>query len=130
MGIARLKHGRLKSVTLSDKRGEVIERYEAGIIHDHRAPVATPRSVGLGDLVATFAQPIAALVDSLTDRLLSASNKTALAGCGACARRHRKLNLICPDILTCPALGEILNLLPSAARTAIVSAAKRHIKGL
>lgn len=44
MGVARLKHGQLKSVTLNDRRGEVIERYEAGVIIDNRPPsIHVPR---------------------------------------------------------------------------------------
>jgi hypothetical protein len=87
-----------------------------------------PHRVGLGDLVARFAQPIAAVVDALTDRFLTAEHKTELAKCSACARRHRKLNLLCPDVLTCPVLGHLLDLLPGPARKALLAAAEKHAK--
>jgi hypothetical protein len=129
MGVAKLKHGKLKSVTLNDRRGEVIERYEAGVITDNRPPmIHTPRPVGFGDLVATFAQPIAAAIDALTERLLTAEHRTELAKCSACARRHRKGNLLCPDITTCPILAHLLASLPSFARDAILAAAARYAK--
>lgn len=129
MGVARLKHGKLKSVTLNDRLGEVIERYESGVIHDHRAPIIhAPRPVGLGDLIATFAQPIAAKIDAITERFLTEEHKTALASCGACSRRHRKGNLICPDITTCPVLARLLAMLPAFARDALLAAAAKHAR--
>lgn len=129
MGVARLKHGQLKSVTLNDRRGEVIERYEAGVITDHRAPIAhAPRPVGLGDLIATFAQPIAWAIDQALNALLTREHKDALQNCSACARRHMKGNLICPDITTCPVLAQILAVLPAVARDAVLEAAAKHRK--
>lgn len=82
--------------------------------------------VGLGDLVASLAKPIAHLIDALTERMLSAEHKTALGDCSACQRRHRKLNLLCPDILTCPCLGKLLTRLPKGARTALLKASEKH----
>lgn len=129
MGVARLRSGTLKSVTLNTRRGEVIERYEAGPLHDQRAAlVHAPRPVGLGDLLATFAQPIAVAVDAVLNRFLTADHRSALASCSACARRHMTGNLICPDVLTCPMLAHLLALLPAAARDAILSAAQKHAK--
>jgi hypothetical protein len=45
---------------------------------------------GLGDLVATFAEPIAAL----SDKHLG----THLVGCNACAQRRAALNRLVPDL--------------------------------
>ncbi len=87
-----------------------------------------PRLPGLGDLVATFAQPIAAVIDRITESMLSAEHKTALRGCSACARRQNKLNLLCPDIRTCPFLGKLVEMLPASARGALLDAAQKRIK--
>ncbi len=129
MGAARLKHGKLKSVTLNDKRGEVIERYKAGVLVDQRPPIIHgPRPVGLGDLIATFAQPIAWAIDQVIDRFLTEDDRGYLQHCSACAQRHAKGNLKCPDIRTCPFLGRLIALLPDAAREALLAAVAKHAK--
>jgi hypothetical protein len=127
MGVARLKNGTLKAVTLNDRHGEPIERYEAGVITDHRSTVIhARRPVGLGDLIATFAQPIAWAIDQALNAFLTREHRDALQNCSACARRHMKGNLLCPDILTCPILAQILAVLPAAARDALIEAAAKH----
>lgn len=113
-------------ITERDADGNVLTDYHPG------APIAQPaqlpRTVGLGDLVAGFAQPIAALIDAATDRFLSEQHKTALAGCSACGRRHTKLNLLCPDLRTCPFLGRLIEALPDFARRPLLDAAAKHIR--
>lgn len=56
-----------------------------------KPPVPPPKiTTGLGDAVATIAQPIAKIVDKLTG--------SKLASCTPCARRRATLNRIVPDI--------------------------------
>jgi hypothetical protein len=126
MGVATLKAGgKLKSVVTRDRdSGLVLSEFA---VHQPAQP-HHPRTVGLGDLLATFAQPIAAAVDALTERLLTDAHRTELAKCSACARRHRRGNLICPDITTCPILAQLLASLPAFARDAVLSAAAKHAK--
>ena len=54
-------------------------------------PAAPPApSFGLGDAVATVAEPIARLSDALLG--------TKLVGCGSCAERRAALNRLVPDV--------------------------------
>ena len=65
----------------------------APIIHrpDMMKPPARPApTLGLGDLVAKVAQPIAGFVDKVTGSKLS--------GCGGCAQRQEALNRLVPDV--------------------------------
>lgn len=121
---------RINSIVRRDKAtGAIIDRVEAPHHGAHAASPVAPskgRFTGLGDLTATFAQPVAALIDTITERMLSAEHKTALGKCPACARRHNKLNLLCPDVLTCPFLGKLLELLPEFARKALLEAAAKR----
>jgi hypothetical protein len=62
-----------------------------------RGPVAIetdaagrPKSFGLGDAVATVAEPIARLSDALLG--------TKLVGCGSCAERRAALNRLVPAV--------------------------------
>lgn len=64
------------------------------IVHrpDMMTPPPRPKPpVGLGDVVASVAQPIAAAVDKLTG--------SRLVGCGPCGQRKDKLNRLLPNIL-------------------------------
>lgn len=55
------------------------------------APAAVAQGFGLGDLVATVAQPIAKAIDAVAG--------TNVAGCGGCAQRRAALNKAMPNIL-------------------------------
>jgi hypothetical protein len=125
MGVARLKSGTLKSVVMRDASGTIISEVR---MQPPTAQLHIPRTVGLGDLVAALAQPIAHAIDALTERLLTDAHRTELAKCSACARRHRKGNLICPDVTTCAVLAQLLAALPSFTRDAILDAAAKHTK--
>lgn len=54
-------------------------------------------ALGLGDVVDRVAKPIARWVDGQTRRL-PRRYRTRLAGCSACSRRRRWLNLLVPDV--------------------------------
>lgn len=56
----------------------------------NRWPKVRLRTVGLGDVVAAVAQPIARGIDAVAG--------TKLAGCGSCAKRKERLNAAMPDI--------------------------------
>lgn len=120
----------ITSHTIRTRDGQVIAKHD----FTRRAPqprpvrITRPTTVGLGDLVAHFAQPIATVIDKATEHMLPDAHKTALAQCPACSRRHRKLNLICPDVLTCPMLGKLLDLLPDFARKPLLEAAAKYAK--
>lgn len=63
------------------------------IVHrpDMMVPPARKKPpVGLGDVVAKVAQPIAGLVDKVTGSKLS--------GCGGCGQRREALNRLVPDV--------------------------------
>ena len=49
-----------------------------------------PKQFGLGDLVASVAQPIARGIDAVAG--------TKIAGCGGCAQRQAALNKLVPNI--------------------------------
>lgn len=93
MGVARLKHGTLKTVTLNDRRGEVIERYEAGIITDHRAStIHLPRQPlpepTISQMLTNFA---GAMGEWLAAGMPVASRETAIAriiACRSCPGNH------------------------------------------
>lgn len=98
-------------------------------VHATTVHAGPPRivTVGLGDLIATFAKPIASAIDAATEQFLTPEHHTALASCGACARRQKKGNLICPDIATCPVLAQLLGLLPAPIRDALMEAAAKRL---
>ncbi len=52
---------------------------------------------GLGDLVDRIAKPIAKAIDEATADF-GARYATNLAGCSACSKRRRFLNLVVPDV--------------------------------
>jgi hypothetical protein len=54
-------------------------------------PVPKPQRVGLGDVVAMVAKPIARAVDNVTG--------SKMEGCQPCSVRQQKLNDLVPDIL-------------------------------
>jgi hypothetical protein len=77
---------KIKTITVRDKDGNVLSLYE----NAPPPPILTPRTTGLGDVVAKVADPIA--------RALDAALGTKLAGCGGCSKRRRALNRLVPDV--------------------------------
>ena len=57
-----------------------------------RPGAPAPATMGAGDLVAKFAQPIARAIDAAT------GGRTNVAGCGGCKQRQAYLNSLVPDI--------------------------------
>ena len=62
------------------------------VIIQHRDPLPLPKPHGLGDAVASVAQPIA--------RALDAALGTKIVGCGGCASRKAYLNSLVPKFPT------------------------------
>lgn len=61
-------------------------------------PVRQQRSrpvLGLGDWVESWAKPIAVEIDRV---MADFGRRTKLAGCSACSKRRRYLNLVVPDL--------------------------------
>lgn len=83
------------------------------------------QSVGLGDLVERFAKPIANFIDAASERFLPTDWQTRIGSCGACARRRRKLNLLCPDIECCPVLHQLLGVLSIGLRNRLIAALRQ-----
>jgi hypothetical protein len=121
---------KIKSIVQRDGRtGQILSSHHlsspvAGV-GDPGPASARPATVGLGDLVETFAKPVAHLIDAATSHLLPPDWQTRLAGCSACARRRNKLNLLCPDIERCPVLEQILGLLTIGVRNKLMLAIQK-----
>lgn len=125
MPVVVIKSGaRLKSVVTRDATGAVLSEFRPAALGDLRSAIgyaAQPPRPGLGDLVARLAKPIASAIDSATELLLTDEHRTHLGTCSGCSRRHIKLNLLCPDILTCPIIGQLLKVLPSTWRDTLLT---------
>jgi hypothetical protein len=85
---------KITRVTERDAQGNILTDYHPGAVSSPSRVLAfspvSRSSVGLGDLVARLADPIA----RLADRHL----RTKLAGCSACSRRRAWLNRLLPDL--------------------------------
>lgn len=71
-------------------RGRGFEKVTEAEYNAHRTQTPPTPTRGLGDLVATVAEPIARASDALLG--------TKLVGCGGCAKRKAALNALVPNI--------------------------------
>lgn len=117
----------IKRIVERTRDGQVVSRQEFLRSHPRSLVSAKAGTVGLGDLVERFAKPIAHLLDAASERFLPAGWETHIGSCSACARRQRKLNLLCPDIERCPVLEKLLGFLTIGVRNKLMEAIRKSV---